>query len=415
MHDDSRRSQRVHHSWSQYFDRNTEAPYIGFGFPLRPSQIERFTMVDRALVTSFLLLGALVNAPLANAQEEDAVDLFALELVAGDLSIAKRQMTVHDPNEDGYIDKEEQGTLQWRDYIDGYDLNNDGKLTHLELAVRQAKLRDEAGITQVDLDNIQIFLRRHDKNRNGQLDTDEIAKGWPTNPEDFDTDNDGIISSAEMARQFAFMRGLRREMGIESVDQTSAIRLVGRFDTDNDKQLDIDERAGARLPLSADRFDDDSDGLLSIMEVATMLSRHRRDLGLTVPDQKKLRSLMQRDLDGDGTITAKELEPYGDALSVQYAQFDDDKDGEITIKEMESHFAAVRKERGYGPEQFNVAVRLLQRHDTNRSKLIEASELHERASKGKLGRSILAEADLDKDDKISLDELSRYLVKHPQG
>jgi Ca2+-binding EF-hand superfamily protein len=193
----------------------------------------------------------------------------------------------------------------------------------------------------------------------------------------------------------------------------SAIRLVGRFDTNHDKQLDIDERAGARLPLSADRFDDDNDGLLSIMEVATMLSRHRRDLGLTVPDQKKLRSLMQRDLDGDGTITPEELKPFGETLTQNYAQFDGNKDGLISVKEIESHLSSVRKERGYGPEQFNVAARLLERHDTDRSKLIDASELHDQPSKGKLGRNILVEADLDKDSKISVDELSRYLVKHP--
>jgi hypothetical protein len=39
--------------------------------------------------------------------------------------------------------------------------------------------------------------------------------------------------------------------------------------------------------------------------------------------------------------------------------------------------------------------------------------LHDQPSKGKLGRNILVEADLDKDSKISVDELSRYLVKHP--
>lgn len=59
-----------------------------------------------------------------------------------------------------------------------------------------------------------------------------------------------------MQYRFAFNRGLRREMGIEGVDQTAAMRLVRHFDQDSDKKLDEDERRGAPLPRPASKCDE---------------------------------------------------------------------------------------------------------------------------------------------------------------
>ncbi len=41
-------------------------------------------------------------------QENEKVDLFSLKLISSDLSVAVREMIVHDPDEDGFIDAEEQ-------------------------------------------------------------------------------------------------------------------------------------------------------------------------------------------------------------------------------------------------------------------------------------------------------------------
>ncbi|QDT08647.1 hypothetical protein [Planctomycetes bacterium K23_9] len=370
---------------------------------------------SKSLIVSALLLCMVARAPAqSTSQDDEKVDMFSLELIASDLSVAVREMTIHDPDEDGFIDAKEQETLKWRDLVKDYDINKDGKLTHLELAIRQAKLRHDADVTAEDLSNVRVFLRRHDKNRNGQLDPKEIERGWPSNPKDFDTDKNGIISSEEMSRQFAFMRGLRREMGIESIDQAGAFQIAQQFDKNNDNLLDIEERAAARLPLAAGPFDHDGDERLSVMEIATMLAKHRLDLGLTVPDQEKFRYLMSRDFNHDGELAESELNPRGEVMPQQYVEFDKDKNGKITVKEIESRLAAIRKDRGFGPAQFQLATRMITRHDTNRSKHIEASEFHDKAAKGKLSKEVLPIADLNKDGRVGIDELSRYLLKYPQ-
>ena len=223
-------------------------------------------------------LGGTAHAQILTGEKED---LYSLIIAPIDLTDATRSMTIFDPNEDGFIDKEEQKRIRWKDEIKEYDLNRDGKLTHMELTVRFAKLRGDSGVTQQIVNNAKVFLRRHDENNNGQLDPHEIAKGWPSEPDEFDANKDGVISLAEMAKRFAYMAGLRREMGIEQVDQVTAIRTVRKYDTDKDQKLDKDEQKGAFLPLPVKDFDEDEDGKVGIMEIATMLAKHRRESGMS--------------------------------------------------------------------------------------------------------------------------------------
>ena len=115
---------------------------------------------------------ALVVLPFAvvRAQNDDAkpADLFASVLIATDLQDAKNLMTIYDPNEDGYIDASEQKRIPWRSDIAEFDLNRDGKLTHLEVAVRQSKLRVDSGVTFLDRKNASKFMRRKDRNKRHQ-------------------------------------------------------------------------------------------------------------------------------------------------------------------------------------------------------------------------------------------------------
>jgi Ca2+-binding EF-hand superfamily protein len=376
---------------------------------------ESYRPVERPLMTIRLILtmmaASAICAHCTAQSSESKTDLFALKLVQSDLQEATRMMTVYDRNDDGAVDQEEQRRLKWKDESKEFDLNRDGKLTHLEFAVREAKRRDDADITQFDVKNVNTFLSRYDKNNNGQLDPDEIVGGWPNNPEDYDSNGDGIITPKEMQIRFAFNRGLRREMGIEGVDQTAAMRLIRHFDQDNDKKLDEAERQGAPLPRPASKFDENDDGKLGIMELATMLAKQRMDLGLTNPDQIKINRLFQQlDRNVDGKISEDESKPYGEAFADTYTQYDGDSDGVITISEVERVVAASRKEKGFIEEDFQQAVTMMRRHDENRSNHIESSELFDTPKAGQLPKAVMGRDDLNRDDRIDLNELAKYFA-----
>ncbi|PAY20471.1 hypothetical protein CKO51_05290 [Rhodopirellula sp. SM50] len=367
----------------------------------------------------FVALSIVILAGTASAQilSGDKPDLYALVIAPIDLTDATRSMTVYDTDEDGYIDKEEQKRIDWKDEIKQFDLNRDGKLTHLELCVRFAKLRDDSGVTQQVVNNANIYLRRNDRNGNGQLDPDEIANGWPSEPEEFDTNKDGVITLAEIAKRFAYMGGLRREMGIEQVDQVTAIRTVRKLDTDRDQKLDNDEQAGAFLPLPAKDYDENDDGKLGIMEIATMLAKHRRDSGMSKSDLAKVRSVFERyDRNSDGTIDKDEFAAAAGLFSNgsntnPLKELDKNGDGELTQMEVQQVITQSRKTLGFDDQHLAEARKLLTRHDKNRSTFIDESELFESPVSGQLAKSILKQADQDDDKRVSLIELAKYLAK----
>ena len=351
-------------------------------------------------------------ATVAKAQEEPS-DLYSTVLIAADLQDAKGIMTIHDPNEDGFIDRAEQRRLGWREEIPQYDLNRDGKLTHLEVAIRQAKLRSDSNVTQFDRNNASKYMRRNDRNGNGQLDPDEIALGWPADPESMDKDGDGIITITEMAAEFAFNRSYRREVGIEAVDQTEAIRLRNRFDADKDGKLAADEWSEANLPREPKQYDENKDGLLTINEIATMLAKHRMDTGLSKSDQIKARQLIRgADFNQDGKVSSQEIEESSslNPRSKELAKYDANQDGEVTLAEVEKSLGDARKAKGYSDENLAEAQRLLTRHDRNRSRFLEDGELFEEAGPGQLSASLMAKIDADSDKKLSLQEIAKFLA-----
>tara|TARA_R110002049_G_scaffold4601_5_gene32232 strand:- start:322757 stop:323893 length:1137 start_codon:yes stop_codon:yes gene_type:complete len=346
-------------------------------------------------------------------------DLYSLVIAPIDLTDATRAMTIYDPNEDGFVDKDEQKRIRWQDEIERYDLNRDGKLTHMEVTVRFANIRSEAGVEQQHVDNANVFMRRHDKNKNGQLDPDEIAGGWPSDPDEFDKNRDGVITLGEVANRFSFMAGLRREMGIEQVDQVTAIRTVRKFDKNKDQNLDAEEQAGAFLPLAAKDFDEDDNGKLSIMEIATMLAKHRRESGMSQTDLMQVRSIFERfDVNSDGRIDESEFaaasKRYGPNSSTNpLTQLDKNGDGQLTQMEVQQTMIDQRKSLGFNDAQLAEAKKLLTRHDKNRSTFIEEDEFYESPVSGQLEKSIIELADIDNDRRVSLVELARYLAKQP--
>ncbi len=346
-------------------------------------------------------------------------DLYSLVLVQRDLFDAKNTMTSCDTNEDGFIDDAERKKLSWGDDYAEFDLNKDNKLTHLEVAVRQAKQREAFDITQFDINNAKANIRRKDKNNNGQLDPDEIALGWPPDPQQYDENSDGIITQFEYARQLAFKRGLKRELGIEAVDNMSAVRALSRFDKDRDRLLDHEELATAMLPRQPMLHDDDGDGKLSHLELGILFSKHRRDTGLSKSDAVKAKRLMAMvDANSDGKLTETELTSGaafgggggGGGGGIDYKKYDKNADGTITLAEIQVFIAADRKRTGYDDAHLAEAKRLMLRHDRNRTNSIEAAEYPVKASIGMLKKEALEKADLDKDGKVSLEELAKHLA-----
>ena len=344
-------------------------------------------------------------------EPKEKVNLFELVLAEYDLKFATSTLNSMDLNEDSQLDSKEQGGLNWEGKVRDFDLNKDRKITHLEIAIYHAKVRHDNDITQFDINNATRLLRRADKNSNGQLEPKELEAGWPPNPDEHDTNNDGIISEREAIRYMAFMRGFRRQMGIDAVDHSRAGRIMLYLDKDKNRKLDADEYAKTYIPEPVRDFDTDDDKMLDLVELATMYSKHRRDLGLTKPDQIKINSMFSTfDLDRNGEITEQELSMmvFADNRQERYKEFDANGDGTLSMAEVEKHFAKVRKERGYIEVDFDLAVKQLRRHDTNKSKAIEAHELFDGETKGRLSKKVMSKADRDQDERISLDELARY-------
>ena len=383
---------------------------------------------EQGAVLMLLLLSPF--AAVAQAQDKPETDFYSLVLAEYDLKTATKSMVVYDTDEDGFLDSQEQSRLRWRDEAKDFDLNHDGKLTHLELAVRHAKIRDDNDITQFDINNALRVFRKHDSDNNEILDAKELKRGlWPPNASEYDENRDGQISHAEAIRYMAFTRGLRREFGIEAVDHSRASKIIHTFDADRNSKLDPSEHANTYLPRQASDFDRDGDAMLDPVELATMYSKHRRDLGLTNSDQlgiNRLFSIFDRDL--NGTISTQERKSIALAPGAVFgagendrvetdplAKFDADNNGTITTPEVEKHFAKIRKERGYIAVDFTKASKMIQRHDRNKSKHIEPDELDSKPTPGRLSKSVLKSSDENKDGRISLNELARYFARQRTG
>lgn len=365
--------------------------------------------MKRFIVAATLMVS---GAALLFGQESPTdLDLYSLVLAPIDLTDATKAMTVFDRDEDGFVSGPEQKRISWKEDIDEYDLNKDRKLTHLEFAIRAAKIRADNGVEQKHVNNAKVFMNRHDKNGNGQLDPNEIANGWPDEPDEFDKNSDGIITLGEMAARFSFMAGYRREMGIEQVDQVTAIRMVRQFDKDKDGKLSGEEQEGAFLPLSPRSFDENDDGGLEIIEVATMLAKYRQGLGLSESDLLQIRILFARfDKDFNGKIADEE---FALALQTQpdLKKLDSNGDDQLSYQEAGKMISKERKTAGFSDKHVAEARKLLVRHDANKDLHIDETELAERPAAGELPKSVLAKCDKDKDNRISFLELARYLAK----
>ena len=374
----------------------------------------QFRRVDRIAVMSVAAFLSITVMPRAQAQIEVPEDPYSLVLVQADLEDANKTLSMRDLDDDGALSKEESEKLAWVSEAKKFDLNRDGKLTQPEIALYFASQRKEFEVEQIDRTVAERAMRKNDANRNGQIDPSEITSAWPEEPKEIDVDGNGILTLQELTRAFAFRRIVRRETGIIGVDQGWAIKIRNRFDRNRDGGLNSDEWDNTPLPGRPQEFDEDDDGRLALMEIATMLAKHRQELGLTANDQMMARALIQRlDRDFDGTISSEELKafPESERLLEELKPYDTNKDGNTSLMEIEKVLSKRRDELGYTDADANNARRLIQRHDQNRDSVIRKDELRDKSAAGYLGKEVLPQADRNGDQSIDQDELARYLAR----
>lgn len=362
------------------------------------------------IAAAFLI--SLVLVPVHGEEPIQTSDLISLKLVPRDLFEADKAMTICDLDEDGFIDAAEKRKLTWEKDFNDFDIDDDNRLSHLEAAIHHAYLREEYDITQFDIKNAQNLIRRGDQNKNGQMDPSEIVKGWPRDPKNYDLNSDGIITLFEWAANLAAKRVVRRELGIEAVDNMSSVKTINTFDRDNDGKLNAEEWAAAPLPRDASLHDDNGDGLLEQDELAILFSKHRRDTGLSKSDATKAKKVIAyADRDGDGQLTGDEVNGvvFADESESKYGLYDLNKDKKITLAEVQAFIASERKKLGFDDADLANAKRLILRYDANRSTFLEPNEFPK--NQASLSKASLEKADVDKDEKISAIELAKLLAR----
>lgn len=350
----------------------------------------------------------LAAEPKEPAKEKDK---FAVRLLVEDVTESADILQRFDDNEDGYLEAKEYQRLSWAKQADQFDVNQDRRLTHIELCLWAAAERDKLGINRRTLNGAKKWLDRYDVNGNGWLDPDEIREGgWPKEPQEFDTDKNGTITLKEIAAHFAFKNEMRASIGIEPFDQVRAVQVMQYYDKDGDQQLSPEEAKSLSLPQPFAKHAG-VDGLLSILDLGEMYVADRKERNIDSADQMKaLQTIFNIDMNRDSSVDQEEMTGRS---AGNLTTFDLNHDGVVKLDEIVEELGKAKRKFGYSSEDANAAGLLLKRHDTNRSGRIEADELFKpaEAAQGRLTSDLLATIDTDGDKLLTTDELAVWLSK----
>ena len=369
---------------------------------------------------AMLFVGSLNSVTLVQVQADDGRSEsprapISIKMIQMDLSAADQMLRKHDLNDDGVLSQTEWARPKWdEESVRRFDLDRDGRLQHVEIALKAADERLDHGIVQMDATLAERYTRQYDADLDGQLSIEELRRNNFTDAQDsFDTDSDGKLSQNELIRGLAFERRLRDELGIKGCDQGGAMKLINRGDRNGDRQIDEDELELAGLSSKAMDFDRSGDGKMSISELAEMLADRRNRLGLTPSDQIAARGLMRRfDRDRDGIVASTDLPgiKYEDG---QVANWDVDGNGKITESEIEKYFGNRRRALGYDDEDSERASTLIRRNDSDGSRSLSKAELIASGAdrNSPLSPVKLPVIDVNKSGSIDVHELARYLKK----
>ena len=216
--------------------------------------------------------------------------------IKADLELADRMIRTRDRNLDGFIDRKEASYERWthRDpFAD--DLNQDDRLTRLELAQRYARRRA--------LDQVSGELRQ---------------KAWRTYQ-----DNGGSEGEREEDRSMWWRRG--------GNSYWLAATIISRFDTNRNGRLEVTEVKELGMPVG--QIDINLDGELSREEMYSYLEPIQKEVGEMTEGVPGW--FFELDANDDGQIAMSEFATeWTDEKMAEFKSFDMNEDALLTINEI---------------------------------------------------------------------------------
>ncbi|MEQ8790527.1 MAG: hypothetical protein RIC55_29795 [Pirellulaceae bacterium] len=270
---------------------------------------------------------------------------------------SKRMMGRYDRNQNLVLEPVEIRDGHWPDDPEGFDADQDGRLTQFEITAglaRERRERTEKGVTGLDNGQAIWFVRVYDHDKDRRLDRDEyeqsLEKMSPLEWRDADANRDELVTTTELA--FA-MAARRQEHGIAMLDQQVAYGNMTRVDRNKDRELDEREILRGRWPEFPDQYDADKNMRLTRFELEARIAEERRKRGVAPEDEEQAQAqILRYDKNGNLQIEAYEVEgrPPGDPQDIVtidvFVSYDLDFDQRLTRKELAVLFAQQREQQG---------------------------------------------------------------------
>jgi Ca2+-binding EF-hand superfamily protein len=153
----------------------------------------------------------------------------------------------------------------------------------------------------------------------------------------------GIVLAAPMSHQALAQDETVQQVSDKRGSGARLDRMFQRLDTDEDGVISSAE-ISARRSAAFDQFDADGDGSLTINEIAAAQEaiREARRTARTLRNVSRARGFSNADADGDGTLSKDE---FAEARGRMLSRIDANGDGDITREEAEQARTAMRKMR----------------------------------------------------------------------
>ncbi|QDV47952.1 EF hand [Stieleria neptunia] len=344
----------------------------------------------------------------------EPADPLSIKLLEMDLTATAKLFARHDLDDDGALSKSECERLKWTsEEIRPFDLNRSGDLQHVEVTLKLATERENAGIVQMDSILADRYTKRYDSNRDGKLQLRELEDNTFSDQIDsYDRNSDDELSPEELIRGLAFERKFRDELGVKGCDQGGAMSLINQGDANGDRQLGGDELETVGLDAATMKFDRNDSESLSVSELAEYLADRRMRMGMTPSDQLLARNVIRRaDQDGDGLVSADRFRQADSDLDL--GSPDENGDGNLSLLEMETYLAKQRQRLGFDDEAAKRASILIARNDSNGDRKLSKAELVASGANrdSPLSPQKLSLVDQDGDAAIDMKELARFIQK----